>query len=51
MSDLKSDNPVTEICSDGSITIQANNLINPPDAESAKKITVEGGHFSLNWRV
>lgn len=48
MSDLKSDNPVTEICSDGSITIQANNLINPPDAESAKKITVEGGHFSLN---
>lgn len=48
MSDLKSDNPVTEICSEGGITIQANNSINPTEAESAKKITVEGGHFSLN---
>lgn len=48
MSDLKSGNPVTEICSEGSTTIQANNSINPVEAESAKKITVEGGHFSLN---
>ena len=48
MSDLKSDNPVTEICSEDSITIQASNSINPAEAESAKKITVEGGHFSLN---
>ncbi len=48
MSDLKSDNPVTKICSEDSITIQASNSINPAEAESAKKITVEGGHFSLN---
>lgn len=48
MSDLKSENPVTEICSEGGITIQANNSINPTEAGSAKKITVEGGHFSLN---
>lgn len=48
MSELRSDNPVTEICSEGSITIQANNSVNPEEAESAKKIIVEGGHFSLN---
>ena len=45
---LKADNPVTSICSEGSVTIQANNTVDPESAEGAKKIIVEGGHFSLN---
>lgn len=45
---LKTDNPVTSICSEGSVTIQANNTVDPESAADAKKIIVEGGHFSLN---
>lgn len=48
ISSLKTDNPVTSICSEGSVTIQANNTVDPESAEGAKKIIVEGGHFSLN---
>ena len=45
---LKTDNPVTAICSENSVTIQANNTVNPENAEDAKRIIVEGGHFSLD---
>lgn len=48
ISSLKTDNPVTSICSEGSVIIQANNTVNPESAEDAKKIVVEGGHFSLD---
>lgn len=48
ISSLKTDNPVTAVCTEGSVTIQSNNTVNPENAEDVQKIIVEGGHFSLD---